>query len=112
MRRVLTVPRRDRRVLLSGPDQREVGGNRAHLEREDCPSLGSATPLPDWLVTIRVATLASRTFRAGDDVLRTPPFFSMVLMEPTLSSSHVTRTRVRPSFWRAIWSACRRIAVA
>ena len=28
---------------------------------------------------------------------RTPPFFSMVLMDPTLSSSHVTSTRVRPS---------------
>jgi hypothetical protein len=43
---------------------------------------------------------------------RTPPFFSIVLIDPMLLSSQVSSTWVRPNLSRAIASNCRRISVA
>jgi hypothetical protein len=80
---------------------------------------GAAVDRPA-LVTSAIETVTSIQYRRfgvsrsgpGHDVLQHAPFFSIVLIDPTLSSSHVTSTRPRPSSRLAIRSDWRSIAVA
>ena len=81
------------------------------------PSSSQARGVPLGLGPPALASIQYRRFgfaRSGPATMfsRTPPFFSIVLIEPRLSSSHVTNTRSRPSFSWAIPRDRRRIAVA